>query len=223
MDRAVEISTDNMMGVPAIPIAIEEGEGLRSDAVEQRTAPRFTSLIRAAKLVSGEGEHVCVVRDVSTGGVRLRCFHPLPRDEAMVLELQNGDCFDIQRVREEGFEASFRFATEAPIERLVQEHLLYPRRPLRLNIAIPLSLRTLTGVVSGVTQNLSQQGCRIEIDTTLALSQSVIVESPHLPGIRAKVRWRRGKACGLVFDDTFTLKDFAIHAARLQSELLGPG
>lgn len=220
MDLAAEIWTDYTMGVPAIPVPIDDGEDLRRESIEQRTAPRFTSLIRAAKLVSGEGEHVCVVRDVSTGGVRLRCFHPLPRVEAMVLELQNGDRFDIQRVREEGFEASFRFATEAPIERLVQEALLYPRRPLRLNIEIPLSLRVTGGSVSAVTQNVSQQGCRVETAIPLALSQSVVLESAHLPGIRAKVRWRRGKACGLVFDDTFTLKDFAVHAARLQSELL---
>lgn len=220
MDRVAEVSTDYTMGVQAIPVPLEDGEGMPRDAIEQRSAPRFTSLIRAAKLVSSEGEHVCVLRDVSTGGVRLRCFHPLPRDEVMALELQNGDRFEIKRVREEDFEASFRFTSEAPIERLVQEALRYPRRALRLNLEIPLTLRTIGGSVSAVTQNVSQQGCRVEVDTTLALSQSLIVESAYLPGIRAKVRWRRGNACGLVFDDTFTLKDFAVHAARVQAAQL---
>jgi hypothetical protein len=188
----------------------------QSQAHEQRAAPRFTSLIRSAKLVSDEGEFVCVVRDVSSTGVRLRCFHAVPRGQTMAIELQNGELFTIERVRDEAHEASFRFASEVPIERLICDSPDYPRRLLRLNIAIPLSLRTLAGSGAAKTQNLSQQGCRVECTMPLALAQSVVIETPQLPGIRAKVRWRRGNEYGLVFDDTFTLKDFAIHAARLQ-------
>lgn len=187
---------------------------------DQRAAPRFTALLRTAKLVGRQGEFVCVVRDVSSTGVRLRCFHQVPRDEAMALELQNGEIFEIERVRHEGTEASFRFASEVPIERLLRETRAYPKRSLRLNIAIPLSLRTLAGSVAAVTSNISQQGCRLESELPLALSQAVLVESPHLPGIRAKVRWRRDGECGLVFDDTFSLRDFAVHAARLQCPAL---
>ena len=205
------------MGVAVVQHGEEVGREL---AVDQRSAPRFTSLIRTAKLVSGQGEFVCVVRDVSSGGVRLRCFHDLPRDPAMALELQNGELIEIERLRDRGTEASFRFATEIPVERLVHENRLYPRRLLRLNIAIPLTLRTLGGVVSAVTENISQQGCRVECAQPLALAQAVMVESSHLPGIRARVRWRRGGVCGLVFDDIFTLRDFALHAARLQCPAL---
>ena len=191
-----------------------------SSLADQRAAPRFTSLIRAAKLISGQGEFVCVVRDVSGTGVRLRCFHKVPRSDVMALQLQNGDIFEILRVRGEGNEASFRFAIEVPREQLVQEHSLYPRRPLRLNLAIPLSLRIGSGQVPAITENISQQGCKIEAGAPLALGQAAMIESPHLPGIRAKVRWRGDGAYGLVFDDTFILSDFAVLAARLQSPAL---
>lgn len=187
---------------------------------DQRAAPRFIALIRAAKLLSDGNEFICVVRDVSTSGVRLRCFHAIPHGQAMALELQNGDSFPLERVRDEGQDASFRFAGEAPIERLLQESINYPRRPLRLNMNIPLTLRTPAGPIAAVTQNISQQGCRVECAMPLALAQPVLVESALLPGIRAKVRWRRGNACGLVFDDTFSLKDFAVHAARMQCPTL---
>lgn len=206
------------MKVAAAGLRTEADDG--AAAPEQRAAPRFFSLIRSAKLISGQGEFICVVRDVSSTGVRLRCFHTPPRELTMALELQNGDIFEIVRIRETGEEASFRFATEVPIERLVQETALYPRRPVRLNLAIPLTLRTPGGSVAAVTQNLSQQGCRVEAALPLALAQAVTIESPHLPGIRAKVRWRRDGDTGLVFDDTFSLRDFAIHAARLQCPAL---
>ena len=64
---------------------------------DQRGAPRFTSLIRAAKLVCGQGEFVCVIRDVSATGVSLRTFHKLPTDEAIALELQNGESYELER------------------------------------------------------------------------------------------------------------------------------
>lgn len=188
--------------------------------VEHRAAPRFFALIRSAKLISPQGEFVCVVRDVSATGVRLRCFHALPQGSAMALELQNGDVFELERVREDGLEASFRFVTPTTIERLMQEAEPFPRRPLRLSLAIPLTLRTPGGPVAAVTQNMSQQGCRVETAAPLALALPVVIDSPHLPGIRAKVLWRRDGDCGLVFDDTFSLRDFAIHAARLQCPAL---
>ena len=206
------------MEAAAVGIRVEDDAPLAAN--EQRNAPRFTSLIRAAKLISTQGEFVCVMRDVSTGGVRLRCFHPLPKERVMGLQLQSGETFEIEHVRGDGFEASFRFAAEVPLERLVRDSELYPRRPLRLHIAMPLTLRTLAGPIAAVTKNLSQQGCRVQCALPLALAQAVVIESPHLPGIRAKVRWRRDGDCGLVFDDTFCLRDFAVHAARLQCPAL---
>lgn len=192
------------------------------EVVDQRAAPRFIALIRSAKLMSDGHEFVCVVRDVSTAGVRLRCFHAIPRGRSMHLELQNGDSFAIERIREEDHEVSFRFIDDGvSIERLLQETMPHPRRPLRLNMAIPLTLRTPAGPIAAVTQNISQQGCRVECAMPLALAQPIIVESAFLPGIRAKVCWRRGGACGLVFDDTFSLKDFAVYAARMQCPTLG--
>lgn len=184
---------------------------------EQRGAPRFTSLIRAAKLLCAEGEFVCVIRDVSETGVGLRCFHAVPRSADMAIEMQNGRILKIIAVRENGFDASYRFAEEVPVEQLIREPAALPRRQIRLNVAIPLSLRTLSGPAGALTRNVSQQGCRVETDFPLAIAQPVTLENAHLPSIRAKVRWRRDGEYGLVFDDTFSLRDFAVHTARLQN------
>ena len=68
---------------------------------------------------------------------------------------------------------------------------------------------------------------RFECDALLAIDQTVRIEAPDLGGmlreVRAKVRWRRGKSYGVVFDDTFTLGDFARLAARLQAPALLEG
>lgn len=192
-----------------------DDEGV-SEPREQRAAPRFVSLIRAAKLVSEQGEFVCVIRDVSSTGVRLRSFHSLPCEGALSLELGNGETYSIEPVRSAGAEASFRFTSEVAVERLVQESWAFPRRPLRVALALPVELRTRAGPVAAVTHNLSQQGCRITAAAPLAIDEAVLLCAPRLAEVRAKVRWRRAGAYGLVFDDTFSLRDFAVHIARLQ-------
>lgn len=183
---------------------------------DQRGAPRYTSLIRAAKLVCGQGEFVCVIRDVSATGVSLRTFHHLPTDGALALELQNGETYELEQVRREGFEASYRFDKPIEVERLIRENWDYPKRALRLNIVLPLTVSSLSGKVKAVTLNISQQGARIECDHIFAIDQRVTISCEHLPDIRCTVRWRRDANYGLVFEDTFTLRDFALAAARVQ-------
>ena len=63
------------------PPAAAAAEGMwdkGSPAPEQRVEPRFTLLIRAAKLIAGSDEFLVVVRDVSRDGLKVRTFHPLP-------------------------------------------------------------------------------------------------------------------------------------------------
>ena len=190
---------------------------------DQRSAPRYTSLIRAAKLVCGQGEFVCVIRDVSATGVSLRTFHKLPTDSALALELQNGEAYELELVRNEGFEASYRFAQPIEVERLIRENWDYPKRGLRLNIMLPLTITSLSGKAKAVTLNISQQGARIECDHIFAIDQRVTISGDYLPDIRCTVRWRRDANYGLVFEDTFTLRDFALAAAKVQCPLLLQG
>ena len=194
---------------------------------EQRVAPRFTLLIRAAKLVSAQGEFVCVIRDVSETGVSVRLFHALPGCQEFELHMPAGAVYQIVRVWNRDNEAGFAFTRPVDVGQLVNESGDYPKRGLRLGLCFPVRVSTLSLACEAVVENLSQQGARIECDALLAIDQAVRIAAPDLVGtlreVRAKVRWRRGKHYGVVFDDTFTLGDFARLAARLQAPALLEG
>lgn len=196
---------------------VEAGEELRA-------APRFTLLIRAAKLVSAQGEFVCVIRDVSETGVSVRLFHALPVGEDFALHMPAGAVYEIKRVWERGHEAGFAFAEPVEVAALVNESSQYPKRGLRLALCFPVTIATPAGPIAAVVENLSQQGARITCDALLAIDQGVRLMVPGLGGesreVRAKVRWRRDRQYGAVFDDTFTLGEFARLAALLQAPAL---
>jgi hypothetical protein len=202
-------------------------DGPEPDTPEQRVAPRFTLLIRAVKLVSAQGEFVCVIRDVSETGVSVRLFHALPGCQDFELHMPAGAVYQIQRVWNRDNEAGFAFAQPVDVAQLINESGDYPKRGLRLALCFPVRVSTLTQSCEGVVENLSQQGARFECDALLAIDQTVRLDAPDASGVlrevRAKVRWRRGKSYGVVFDDTFTLGDFARLAAKLQAPALLDG
>lgn len=192
--------------------------GTSSD--ELRAAPRLTLLIRAAKLVSPNGEFVCVIRDVSETGVSVRLFHKLPSGSPLELRMPGGRSYLVEPKWQRGNEAGFAFAEPVEIDALVKEADEYPKRAMRLDLFFPIRISTLTQSAEALVMNLSQQGARFETDGLFAIDQSLRLASiekiPELSEVRVKVRWRRDKEYGVVFDDTFTLGDFARLAARLQ-------
>lgn len=198
--------------------ALRKGDD--ASAEEQRAAPRYFSLIRAAKLVCGQGEFLCVIRDVSSNGIGLRTFHRLPTDPTLALELQNGELFELKEVRRNGLDGSYRFMRPVPVERLINETWNFPKRQMRLNICVPLTISTLTKRAEATTFNISQQGARIECDEVFAIDQKVCVSGEGIADLRATVRWRRDSNYGLAFENTFSLQQLAMLAVNLQCPIL---
>jgi hypothetical protein len=177
---------------------------------DRRIASRFTLLIRAAKLVADGSEHLCVIRDASQTGVKLRLFHPLGQSEGLVLELANGERFPVEPVWQADGHAGFRFDGELEMARLVEtERGQFPSRRLRLNLDLPVRIVAGGTVAEARMENISQQGAAIRCEDHLALEQLVRLEAPGRSTVYAKVRWRRKPRYGLVFEQTFGFEQLA--------------
>lgn len=183
-------------------------------------APRFTLLIRAAKLVTSHGEFVCVIRDVSETGVGVRLFHPPPQGGPVELHMPGGGIHEVRQLWHRHGEAGYKFVDPVDMRTLVETTPAYPKRGLRLGLFFPVEVSSLTQKCQGVVENLSQQGARFSCDGLFAIDQIVRIECLEQEAgfreVRAKIRWRRNKEYGVVFDDTLTLQEFAHLAARLQ-------
>lgn len=186
---------------------------------ELRGAPRLTLLIRAAKIISPQGEYLCVMRDASEGGVSVKLFHPLPPADPLLLEMPNGDRYELQRVWEEDGKAGFQFRSPADMIRLVEMPGHLAKREMRVNVQVECSLSSSTGSVYGTICNLSQGGALIRSTWQLALSQRLKVKARGLPEVAARVRWRRGELHGLVFEETFPFAQMGALLYDLQAPL----
>ncbi|MCW1429438.1 PilZ domain-containing protein [Novosphingobium sp. JCM 18896] len=181
-----------------------------------RAAPRFTLLIRSAKLICDHGEYLCIIRDVSASGVRLRTFHPLPQIPAFTLELSSGERFELERVWEGGDHAGFRFADWIDVQDFIAEASPYPKRALRLRIEFPATLEVDGKSAEARIRDLSREGARIETDLPLAIRQKLRISAKGFPSLTGSVTWRSATAYGLVFQQVFTFDELAKLAAQLQ-------
>lgn len=206
------------MGADPSPGARPAGAG-----IEQRAARRVALLFRAAKLVSRHGEFLCILRDASSGGIKVRLFHELPLTRRFALELVNGESLAVRLVWQREGHAGLRFVERSVAVRdLIEEPADFPRRTIRLDMSLPVWLVCEAEPREAVLRNLSQSGARIETEPGLAIGQRVWVGGAGLPELAARVRWRRFKAHGLVFERGFRLDELAVLAARLQQLSAAP-
>lgn len=198
---------------------MEQKQALSAPSVDesgQERAPRFSLIIRSAKLVGRSGEYLCVVRDISATGCKLRLFHEPPPEKHLFLELANGERYAIERIWAEDGHAGFRIAQPIDVNEFVVEPSPYPKRPLRLRINLPVRVSASAATHLGNLSDLSQRGGRLETASHLAMDQQIRIEADELRAVYAKVRWRKQHVYGLIFDNTFKLDELACLAFRLQ-------
>ncbi len=184
---------------------------------ELRSAPRYALLIRTAKIVADGREFLCIIRDASATGLKIRLFSDLPQARELTVELVTGDRYPVELVWMADQHAGLRFKQEIDIERLLDESKgLYPKRQVRLQIAISGVLHSGGEAVPVAFHNLSQQGACIESDKWLLRNELVRIETGVIPPLYAKVRWRSHPRYGLVFEHTFRLDELARISAPLQ-------
>lgn len=185
---------------------------------ERRQSPRFALLIQAAKLIADGREYLCVVRDASAEGLKIRHFGYLPENEDFDIELSNGELFPVSLVWRDEANAGVRFRDEEDFDRIVSpQGGRKPLRKLRLNVEANAELCWGDWTVPVSILNLSREGAAIECDQRLSRDQLVRLEIGGLKTIYSKVRWRHGSRYGLVFENTFSFEELAATVVRLNS------
>lgn len=188
---------------------------------ELRGAPRFALMLRSAKLIADGCEFLCIIRDVSETGVKLRLFHPLPDAALLQVETANGARYPMQKVWGANNEAGFRFLQPIDVDAFVSESGPYPKRPLRLRVHHPAEARYGKEAVPVTILDISRQGARIVCDSKLAIGQKFCLEATELPLFEATVLWRRAPEYGVVFGQVMGLEELAQRASRMNREAAG--
>lgn len=189
---------------------------------EQRQARRSSLMMRTAKLVCQSGEYVCVVRDVSSGGVRLHFYHPVPAEGRVFLVLANGLTYPVERVWEREGAAGYRFVSEVDLPAFISEPGRYPHRGIRLALERP-ALVTTGGIDSrAMLADISTRGARVVGGSRYAAGSLVRLEVEGLPVRFGHVCWRNDHDHGIIFQEAIPLDRLARLLFELQPCIAEP-
>jgi len=183
---------------------------------DQRGAERVAVMIRTAKLVSAAGEFLCVVRDISATGVRLKLFHDLPDDVRLSLHLANGTAYRLDMVWQECGQAGFRFDRPIDVESFIHGHSGEARHPVRLCLHVPVFLAAGALEEPVTLTSLSQQGADFESARHLAVGEPVKLWCEGQPCLIGTICSRSGNSYGVVLRSHFGIGELARLAADLQ-------
>lgn len=178
--------------------------------IGRRLSTRLRRMLRPAKLLVDGREFLCVLRDISNGGLQLQLFHDLPNYDRMAVEFDSGQRYPIRRVWKSAGRMGCAFLQHVDIQPVLSsEHLARPKRQPRLHVEHDAYLYAGDTKAPVVIRDISQCGVSLDCPDWLMIDELVRLASNVIPPVHAKVRWRSPPRYGLVLEETFGLSVLA--------------
>ena len=184
---------------------------LSTDAPERpdrRQGERYLSLLRVGALVVEGRRELCLVRNVSAGGMLIRPYSAITVGTRVSVELKHGETVNgLARWIEEGLVG---VAFDQPIDVITllapSEDGPQPRMP-RIELNCTAWIREDADIYRSRTLNISQGGMCVEGDPRLRANAKVIVSLAGLGPINGVVKWKEDDRYGIGFNHVLAVSE----------------
>jgi hypothetical protein len=183
---------------------------------DRRTGERHLTLLRVGALIIGERRELCLIKNVSAGGMLIRAYCDIALGTPLAIELKHGETISgVARWIKDGC-VGVTFDRPVDIISLLTGSAdgHRPRMP-RVEVAGIAWLRDDGTTHRARTINISQGGVKIECAAAIPVGTDVTVRIPGLSPRAGTVRWADSGAYGVTFNEVIALPDLV---AWLQGE-----
>lgn len=181
--------------------------------VERRGATRHATVLQIAKLSTDSCEELCILRDISSTGLRAESYYPLSVGARVSLELKTGRRVTGHVVWSDGSAFGVEFDVKVPVFAILAHQTLDElgrrvRQP-RLRANTEASLFLGEEEIAVRLSDVSQAGLRIGVGRLLRIGARVEIALQGLGRRKAIVRWYRDGEAGVMFVQPMTYPEFA--------------
>jgi hypothetical protein len=173
-------------------------------AAERRQAPRHLTILRVGALIGREGRELCLIRNISAGGLMAHVYSSHAKGEAVAIELKTNHQIAGKVIWAEGSNIGIQF--DAPIDvgdmlssQAVLENGWRPRLP-RIEVDRLATLRCGARVYGVNTRDISQGGVKLETDEPLEVGREIVLTLDRFAPVHGVVRWCAGGLAGIAFN-----------------------
>ena len=175
---------------------------------QRRSDERFLSLLRVGTLVMEDSRELCLIRNISAGGMMIRAYSTITTGTRLAVELKEGEPLSGEAVWAEDGLVGIHFDEHIDILALIapDEDGPRPRMP-RIEIERTAWVREGALVRRTKAANISQGGICIESSADLTVHANVTVTLTGLAPMPGVVRWRHEQSYGIAFNRVLALSD----------------
>jgi len=188
--------------------------------VERREGERHLTLFRVGSITIGDRRELCLIKNISAGGMLIRAYSVLEPGVRIAVELKRGEQIPgtISWVKESN--AGIAFDRPVDVVELLASSADGPRpRMPRVEVRCIASVRQGSQVYGMRARDISQGGLKVESRRDLAIGSDVIVTLPGLQSVQGVVRWKEGESYGITFNRLLALSEL-VAWLQAQRELL---
>lgn len=171
---------------------------------ERRTGQRHISILRVGKVVTPRGEDLCLIRNISAGGLMARVYTRLDVGQHVLFELRADRRLAgvVRWVRDDNVGVQFDDPIDVAAvlsDRDLTESEHRPRAP-RLSRPCKAKLRVGARYHRVTVRDISQGGAKIEAPVALAVDTDIILTLDGFRAVAGSIRWSRDGQSGIAFN-----------------------
>ena len=174
---------------------------------ERRGDERHITLFRVGTIVLGEQRELCLIRNISAGGMMLRLFTPVDIGQPIAIELKNGVSVSgsVGWVKDGQVGVAFDQPIDV-LDFLSNEDGPRPRMP-RIETDAIIQVRQGASTFRRRACDLSPGGVKVALTAELLLDGEVVISLPGMAPQPGTVRWVAGRFAGLSFNRPLALPE----------------
>jgi hypothetical protein len=173
---------------------------------ERRGGDRLMTLYRVGSLLIAGNRELCLIRNISAGGMMVRVFCPIPEGTLLSVELKCGQ--PISGVVSWARDIHVGISFDQPIEVIdilsTSAERLRPRLP-RIEVGSFVTLREGASTYRLRLCDISQGGLKVQCDTRLEPGSDVVVTLVGIEPQPGVVRWAHADQMGITFNRLLAL------------------
>lgn len=186
---------------------------------DRRSDERYVSLLRVGALTLDGRRELCLIRNVSAGGMMIRPYSPIAAGTHLTVELKQGD--SVSGVVQWSDKGLVGITFDEPIDVLALLNAPSgrprPRMP-RIELSCTATLRHEKTVFRATVANISQGGICVHSPVDLEVGCDVIVSLTGLHSAAGVVKWRDGDYYGIGFNRVYPVHELMAFLQDQQRE-----
>jgi len=188
---------------------------------ERRQTLRNLSVLRTAILRTSYGEELCLVRNISAGGLMAHVYSNLQPGNPATVEFRSEISVRGNVVWSRDRLVGIQFAQLIDVSAVLADPPdpttgPYHSRSPRIDVHASARLRSGGHYQPVVLCNISQGGAKLRLTKPAQLDSDVVLIADGLPRLPGSVRWSRGEYAGISFNEVIPFADVARWIADAQ-------